>query len=472
MPQIKPPRLYQNRHGVFYFRIKTRAYDRRISLRTKCPSTAAIIALDLNLAIERERVLKNPKLSDVLGALSPGKQKRYEVDLRTGVVKADGPEDHARAMEAIAKMAPLHHSIEIARPQSAGLKSLLLPEVVKLWLVECKLKNAERTVYAKERHLVDFTKRIGSNIEINAITTATIVGYKSALHTDEQKAKTIDNKLMTLHDLFKYALSHGYYTASNANPVSGLFIQTGSTREATTEPFEPYADEEIKRFFSADIYRKAMDMPDFFWAPLLGIYTGMRISEATALRVDDVLTAPNGLSYMHVRKSKTNAGKRNVPMCDALVNLGFLDYLNEVRSIGAQWIFPHRLVINGTRSKKLSEQMTAYLIQLGIRQSGKDKIRKSFHSFRVNVITALANAGSNTMQVMKIVGHKNEKGTKVHAGYVRELPDLKLEVEKLVWPIDLVPLKYDGGFMAVLNDKTKWDGHKRKSKNTGKKKAT
>jgi hypothetical protein len=65
------------------------------------------------------------------------------------------------------------------------------------------------------------------------------------------------------------------------------------------------------------------------------------------------------------------------------------------------------------------------------------------------------------MQVMEIVGHQNEKGTKLHAGYVRDLPDLKLEVDKLHWPIDLAALKYGGEFGEFLKA-GEWDKRRKK----------
>lgn len=60
-----------------------------------------------------------------------------------------------------------------------------------------------------------------------------------------------------------------------------------------------------------------MDAPDLFWPPLVAAYTGMRISEATAIRCDDVRCA-NGVHYIHIPESKTTAGVRNAPISDAL----------------------------------------------------------------------------------------------------------------------------------------------------------
>src|SRR5450830_1208564 len=98
MPQIKAPRLYLNRCGVFYFRLKTKEKDRKVSLRTKCPVTANIVALQLNAVIERGRAMKNkktnnPDLADFnfdLDAL-----KNYEIEFRGAKIKAESAEDHA-----------------------------------------------------------------------------------------------------------------------------------------------------------------------------------------------------------------------------------------------------------------------------------------------------------------------------------------------------------------------------------------
>jgi hypothetical protein len=99
---IKIPRLFQNRCGVFYFRVKTATSHRRVSLRTKCPQSAAIIGLQLNADLERKRAMSNPKLSDFnfdLEAL-----RKYAIALKDGrSIKKDGTEaDHRRAMEMLA----------------------------------------------------------------------------------------------------------------------------------------------------------------------------------------------------------------------------------------------------------------------------------------------------------------------------------------------------------------------------------
>lgn len=480
--QTRAPRLYRNRHGVFYFRLKQDRAERRVSLRTRDERQASIIAFELNAHVERERAMKNPKLGDILPHLNTKGIREYKVNLRDGTIEANGPADHRRALEALdhaAKSLPPGVMTRIS-PTSAApaqLRSRPLSEVGKLWLDECEQKNAERTVYAKRRHFADFVKQVSGDVEVNGIVKATIVAYKTNQQNAGLTGKTIDNKLMSLHDLFSFALKNGYYTASNDNPVGGLFVLNRKTRESKNKAFEPLSDDELRRFFDTATYRAAMTLPDFYWPPLIAIFTGMRISEATAIRCADVLKGPNGLNYIHVPKSKTTAGKRNVPMAAALVKLGFLDYVAEARAAKVDRIFPHRAKVKGGYSKRLSERMTSYLVELGIKQLGPDgkpakDDRKSFHSFRVNVITALANAGANTAQVMQIVGHKRGDADSVHMGYVRDLPDLQKIVDKLRWLLDVKALRYRGEFRAFLNDHEQWNLRSEAAKKRHAKKAS
>ncbi len=463
--------------------------------------------------------MSNPKLSDFnfdLDAI-----RRYEIALKNGTtIKTDGSaEEHARAIamldkiDQIGMIEPEHRPLisDTMPPPplpptltptatAAPLNSAPLPEAIDQWLEQSGAKNETRTVDGKAYHIKDFLRRRFGHVKsvahwlaahqntpnmqkkalleveaatykqqtvmANAVDKEAIVGYKSELLKEGQKAKTIDNKLMTIHNFLKYAIAHGAYTATNENPVSGLFILTKEERKKKTEPYEPFTDEALKTFFDAEKYSKAMTAPDLFWAPLLGIFTGMRISEATQIRTDDVRKTANGLHYIFVPKSKTTAGIRNVPICATLQRLGFLDYVNECRSAGAERIFPHCLLINNSYSKDVSAAMLEHQRILNIKAP-----HTSFHSFRVNVITAMANNGANTPQVMKIVGHKRSDSDEVHLGYVRDLPDLQPIVDTLKWPIDIPSLAYNGRFGAFVANQDNWAKSKKRKAEAAKDKA-
>ena len=165
--QIKAPRLLINRHGVYYFRYKSEGVEKRISLRTKCSNTANIIALQLNLNIERKRAMTNPKLSDFdFGSLG-----RYELTLPNGMkIKTDGTqEDHSRALEALDQIGPLLQNMPSAQivqqPAPSLPKSEALIAAVKKWLANCAGKNGPRTVVTKTYHIKDFMARSFSHVE-------------------------------------------------------------------------------------------------------------------------------------------------------------------------------------------------------------------------------------------------------------------------------------------------------------------
>ncbi|MYM83053.1 tyrosine-type recombinase/integrase [Duganella sp. FT50W] len=437
--------------------------------------------------------MSNPKLSDFNFDLEA--IRRYEIDLKNGVLRADGAADHKRMMEAIDRLGMIDRDDRPLRSASVQSgKSEPLTSAVDKWLANCSGKNGARTVDTKVYHIKDFLalsfplvesverwlaehekvefnknkglRRLEENkasgrhssadIEVNAISKQTLVEYKDALLAIPQTPKTIDNKLNSLHDFFKYIIGHGLHTALEVNSVEGMLIQTKTSRKKSTKSYQPFTEEALATLFEPEAYLAAMDAPDLFWGPLLGIHTGMRIGEATQIRCVDVHKAPRtGLHYIHVYKSKTPGGIRNVPISDALIELGFLDYVEECRAAGAERLFPHRLLINHSYSKELSAAMLEHQRARRIKAP-----QTSFHSFRVNVITQMHDNDANAAKVMKIVGHDDGEGHAVHWGYVRELPKLKPIVDELVWPIDLQALRYDGRFAAFVTDRNNWAADK------------
>lgn len=390
----------------------------------------------------------------------PDAEQRFEIDLRRGVFKTDGTPEDAQALretlQLVRELPPgiepneediLRDAIEsVVSSRPAAPRSPRLSEVVTMWLTERGLKNAPRTVNAKRLHLEDFRRCVApGDVEINALVKSVVVGYKAALLAEGQTGKTVDNKLLTMHDLFKYALANGHYTASHKNPVTGLFVLTKTERIKQADSYQPFSPDDLRALFAAPDFTTWADAPDLWFAPLVALFTGMRISEATAIKASDVKLAENGVHYIEIPASKTIAGIRNVPVCDSLIRLGFLRYVEEVRAAGLERLYPHWRLINGAYAKRLSECFREHLTGLRILEP-----RKSFHSFRVNVITALANNGANTAQTFKITGHKDRGDAGTHLGYVRDLPDLKAVVDALRWPIDLDGLTYDGRFARFL----------------------
>lgn len=174
---------------------------------------------------------------------------------------------------------------------------------------------------------------------------------------------------------------------------------------------------------------------------------------------------PKPESLIHVYKSKMVGGIRNVPISQALIDLGFLQYVEECRPAGAERIFPHRPFINHSYYKHLSAALLEHQRALNIKLP-----QTSFHSFRVNVITELHNKNANAGKILKIVGHEDGSsgGQAEHWGYVRDLPDCKEIVDLLHYPIEPVALKYDGCFNSFVSDPKNWAHDKAKDEKSKK----
>lgn len=177
-----------------------------------------------------------------------------------------------------------HPARSVAAPR---VKSEPIASAVDKWLANCAGKNGERTVDTKAYHIKDFLalsfprvesveiwlaeheklefnkkrelrvleenkaagRHVSADIEVNAMGKQTLVEYKNALLAIPQTPKTIDNKLNSLHDFFKYMIGHGLHTTPEINPVEGMFIQTEKSHKKTTNPYQPFTAEALLILF-------------------------------------------------------------------------------------------------------------------------------------------------------------------------------------------------------------------------------
>ncbi|WP_152603282.1 MULTISPECIES: hypothetical protein [Burkholderia] len=296
-------------------------------------------------------------------------------DVRRGICKTDGAPEDARALretlEIVRQMplpapeptAPLPVGIapneaevpwaaideavaERERHEAALQGGLMLSDVADMWLTERTLKNTPRMVNVKRLHLEDFRCRIGTaepnDVPINMLRKSVLVGCKAALRAERQTGKTADNKLLTLHDFFKYAINNGHYTASDLNPVAGLFVLSKCEWLAKARSCEPITPDDMRAVFESAGFKTWASAPDLWFPPLMALFTGLRISEATRIAPADVKLADNGVHYISITDGKTAAGVRNVPVCDAPIRLGVLRYVDEVRAVGHDRLYLHR----------------------------------------------------------------------------------------------------------------------------------
>lgn len=191
------------------------------------------------------------------------------------------------------------------------------------------------------------------------------------------------------------------------NPATGLRL--ASDRVKRKDKRLPFAVEDLNAIFAAPLYSGCVDdgagynrpgpkrpRRGRFWVPLVSLYSGMRLNEVCQLSEDDIVI-DDGTDIILVRSDedgvkrvKTSAGHRFVPIHPELKRLGFLDHVAAVRAKQPPKarLFPDLTTAStGYISDNFSKWFANFLDKVGIKDA-----RKNFHSFRHTFRDALREA--------------------------------------------------------------------------------
>ena len=118
-------------------------------------------------------------------------------------------------------------------------------------------------------------------------------------------------------------------TASQSNPAARVTIGLKTRAENSKRGFD---DSEAARILAA---ARAETDPIKRWVPLLGAYSGARLSEICQLRVQDIAEV-NGIWCMKIMPEagslKTAGSERIVPLHPAVIEAGFLQFVSKLTS--------------------------------------------------------------------------------------------------------------------------------------------
>jgi len=424
---IKTPRLIRDRCGVYYFRLivplalrdtigKT---ELRRSLRTKEADIARHRALLLSTQLEAVMVdpkfLNSPSIADFPHLLKPEAKKdireKMRIDMERGIVETDTPEEADRAAQIMADYAQARKVASqagIAAVMPSSKCGTLLEKAKEDYLAERQTSLKDAT-WRKHRGVIQTFIKTVSNLDVAMVSATTVGAYKKSMLTNKREATTINDHMSVLSGFFEYCI--GNIPVNMANPTNGLYVVGASNKAESYEPFEP---EELKRIFQVGLYRKKMKLPDFYWCPLIALFTGARAEEIASLDVDQIFPV-KGVWVIHIRKGKTENAERKVPIHQTLLSLGLVDYRNAIRDAGYKQLFPHlQPGVNGYK-KNMSRMFGKYLDLPEVNIVHELKV---FHSFRHTVVTALTNAGVNEGLKRVLVGHDLDTQASSHDDYI------------------------------------------------------
>ena len=298
------------------------------------------------------------------------KIRKYEFNLNDGTAKSDGPEDHRNMIEAMQMMLALKASNP---PQTAPLpqsnpsptKGLKLLEVLdKMFLLKSQHKPA--TVIAYKNAVNEFASFL-KNPLINDIMRSDVTRFQEFLATKGNTPRTIDNKVSCLRSIFNFAKKHSYYFEEN--PAALKTLTTKSERAALGYAF--FEEDELKEVFKPEYLQAFKEKdPDFYWAILLALITGMRSSEITSLEVNQIKDTP---PHIQLRDSKTIAGIRQVPI-PAHIHTALKQFA--IGKTAKQKLFRYQAINGRGTGNAVGKKFTRHLQALNCRE------RLVFHSLR------------------------------------------------------------------------------------------
>jgi integrase len=130
---------------------------------------------------------------------------------------------------------------------------------------------------------------------------------------------------------------------------------------------------------------------NYYWLPLLELYTGARIEELCSLYLED-FKVEHGVNVIsingnHDKKLKSNAAERLIPIHPELEHLGLLKHVKKLRTRKEERLFPELSRGRDGCSQTPSRWFGKFKLRLGITSQFK-----VFHSFRHTVANALKQA--------------------------------------------------------------------------------
>jgi integrase len=445
-----PTYLWKNRYDKLYFRrvltpslrdyFGTREFKR--SLRTHDRKLAIQRARHLLVALEN---LEKQLMGDDKDKYVSLKLLSYNgIDIDYG----GDMEKELQALKAIKKMGdgiqPTLQSNQPKKPFSS---------LMNAYLEECESTGASKETVSTYRRNIELFIEAEGDIALTDISRDVIRKFRDKIRKLPSRRKvrpayrdksfadlltmkidkpmnqnTVDQHIARLSACFDWGVNEEWLDKNPAKSIGKIGGKANSYK-----PFTP--DDLVALFGSSQYQNRKFKKGSHYWLPLLGLFTGARLSELVQLRLKDIFEEDGVLIFNITEdfddglKTKTEAGKRRVPVHSFLLQQGLREYIEFLKTIQAK-----RLLSDFQKgSRSWGQYATRWFKEYTEKCGVYEELTKVFHSFRHTTINRLTKEGSSQdSHIQQLVGH--EQGLLIHSTYSHEplaIQKLQEIVEKL-----------------------------------------
>lgn len=256
---------------------------------------------------------------------------------------------------------------------------------------------------------------------------------------------TLAKYLSQLDRFFEWASKRDYLTK---NYAAGLQPSGRKPRGSTAKL--PFDSVELARLFSQPIYTGCVDdtygchkigsniiRRSRYWAPLIALYSGLRSGEILQLTPAHFRISPNGNHFIVLTPDmslKNDNAQREIPVHSVLQKIGLVEWIGRRSNMDGR-LFPEIEADKfGSLSSPFSKRFKTDLEHLAL---GARRPKLTFHSFRHTFKRALDHADVIEEKKEEICGWARETKTARRYGDGLVADQLKDEIEKVDYGLDL-----------------------------------
>ncbi|MFN3880105.1 MAG: site-specific integrase [Nitrincola lacisaponensis] len=317
--------------------------------------------------------------------------------------------------------------------------------------------------------IVDF---FGSTTDTGLITLDEMERFENDLlervnvNSERRGKKKTDNTLavstakaymILAKGFFRWCFKKRYFKTNLADCMGDLLAQS-TPRKKNRNPYASFTFIDLEKIFgrylfvNEDISRSRKMLDTYFWAPVIGCFTGMRLNEICQLKVEDI-QCENGIWFINTddlsegQSTKNEFSKRQIPLHKELIRIGLLDFYHERKQLAGQtgmlfkdlkWDKKNQWIKETSRWFCGESGLKGHLDQVDLSIRNK----KVFHSFRHTFIKRMRKLRVPTTDIAAVVGHEAGLTTERYGGEY-ELDTLKAIIDKLEYPVDFSHISYE-----------------------------